>query len=199
MHLTLHDIAIPPPATVRGFPILGAYYLRTVRACALIGSSEIIGPAGCHHSRRWRVAASAPSCQEPDVPQASDRTLEVCAPLNYSNPITIKADLSTHGTAAKRCRFTSHIPERVNARPGRPKSDQQIDPCGTVHSPLLLLRIQSPAGRRGQARAVDRPQSAPSAPRHALAASAAPINIILASVAALISHVGEYMRSEAEQ
>lgn len=144
MHLTLHDIAIPPPATVRGFPILGAYYLRTVRACALIGSSEIIGPAGCHHSRRWRVAASAPSCQEPDVPQASDRTLELCAPLNYSNPITIKADLSTHGTAAKRCRFTSHIPERMNARPGRPQSDQQIGPCSTVYSPLLLLRIRSP-------------------------------------------------------
>lgn len=149
MHLNLHDIAIPP-ATVRGFPILGAHYLRTVRACALISSSEIIGPAGCHHSRRWHVAASAPSCQEPDVPQASDRTLELCAPLNYSNPITIKVDLSTHGTAAKRCRFTGHIPERGNARPGRPQSDQRR----TARSPLLPLRIQSPlpvrCAKRGQ-------------------------------------------------
>lgn len=153
MHLTLHDIAIPP-ATVRGFPVLGAYYLRTVRACALIGYSEIIGPAGCRHSRRWHVAASAPSCQEPDVPQASDRTLELCAPLNYSNPITITADLSTRGTSEQRWLFTGHIPERVNARPGRPQSDQQIGPCGTVYSPLLPLRIQSPlpvgGAKRGQ-------------------------------------------------
>nr|CAE28760.1 hypothetical protein RPA3319 [Rhodopseudomonas palustris CGA009] len=85
-----------------------------------------------------------PSCQEPDVPQASDRTLELCAPLNYSNPNTIKADLSTRGTSEQRWRFTGHIPERGSARPGRPQSDQQIGPCGTVHSPLLLLRSQSP-------------------------------------------------------
>jgi len=135
---------LPSPATVRGFPILGAYYRRTVRACALISSSEIIGPAGCHHSRRWHVAASAPSGQEPDVPQASDRTLELCAPLNYSNPITIKADLSTHGTSEQRWRFTGHIPGRVDTRRGEPQSDQQTDPRRTARSPLLPLRIQSP-------------------------------------------------------